>query len=51
MALLKPRQFWDTQPVPKLSENFMAGLGGTKSGALETKTLKDVRKEPYPLLS
>ncbi len=42
---LKPHGFWDTRPVPKLSEDY----GTEKPGPLEIKTLKDVKKDPYTL--
>ncbi|EGC32258.1 hypothetical protein DICPUDRAFT_155807 [Dictyostelium purpureum] len=35
--------FWDTQPVPKISDNVV------ESGPIENKTLDDVRKEPLAL--
>lgn len=36
-------KFWNTQPVPKINETV------TECGPIETKTLADVMKEPYPL--
>eukprot|EP01132_Coremiostelium_polycephalum_P003690 gene3690-4599_t len=39
----KPHQFWDTQPVPKLTEKV------EESGPIEFKTVDQIRKEPLPL--
>lgn len=41
----KKHKFWNTQPVPAMDETTM------DNSEIETKTLKDVRKEPYPLPS
>lgn len=38
-------KFWSTQPVPKLHEN------PTEHGPIETKTVEEVMKDPYPLPS
>jgi glycylpeptide N-tetradecanoyltransferase len=38
-------EFWDTQPVPKMSDAV------EEEGALESRTLADVPKEPYPIAS
>ncbi|PFH31847.1 myristoyl CoA:protein N-myristoyltransferase [Besnoitia besnoiti] len=45
LAPLAPHAFWDTQPVPKLNEPKEEG----KEGPIETKTLEEVRAEPYKL--
>lgn len=42
IELAKPHKFWDTQPVVHHNEE-------PKPGAIETKKVEDVRKEPYPL--
>eukprot|EP01133_Synstelium_polycarpum_P006740 gene6740-7834_t len=39
----RPHAFWDTQPVPKISQIV------DKTGPIEVKTLDDVRKEPLGL--
>ena len=44
----KKREFWDSQPVPK-TKDLITGDLADKHGALEKKTIDDVRKEPYPL--
>ena len=51
MNRLKPRQFWDTQPVPKLSEQGLVGnqFEEQKSGPLQIQNLQDVKKDPYKL--
>lgn len=41
----KPHRFWNTQPVPKEGEAI------DKEGAIETKTVDEIRKEPYPIQS
>jgi glycylpeptide N-tetradecanoyltransferase len=46
--LVKKREFWDSQPVPKTKE-LMTGELAQVHGPLEKKTIDDVRKEPYPL--
>ena len=38
-------KFWDTQPVPKMS----ADVSTESARALESKTVDDVRKEPYAI--
>ncbi|CAD7947654.1 unnamed protein product [Amoebophrya sp. A25] len=43
----KPHAFWDTQPVPKMTEAHLDT--DQDAGPMEIKTLDDVRKEPYPL--
>jgi len=40
---VKEHKFWDTQPVPKLGETV------TMHGPLETKTIDQVKVEPYNL--
>lgn len=41
-------QFWDTQPVPKLSDSW----SDVKSGPIDPpKKVEDIRKDPYPLPS
>ncbi|KAG1672392.1 Glycylpeptide N-tetradecanoyltransferase 2 [Nymphon striatum] len=43
-AMKKHYQFWDTQPVPKLTEEV------TSNESIDsTKTVDDIRKEPYTL--
>eukprot|EP01028_Stygiella_incarcerata_P010078 TRINITY_DN507_c0_g1_i1.p1 TRINITY_DN507_c0_g1~~TRINITY_DN507_c0_g1_i1.p1 ORF type:complete len:436 (+),score=131.74 TRINITY_DN507_c0_g1_i1:140-1447(+) len=41
-------EFWDTQPVPKLTDDIQAL---DLSGPLEKKTVSDIPKTPYPLPS
>eukprot|EP00386_Alphamonas_edax_P015128 GDKI01046290.1.p2 GENE.GDKI01046290.1~~GDKI01046290.1.p2 ORF type:complete len:485 (-),score=185.54 GDKI01046290.1:241-1695(-) len=44
-SALADHEFWDTQPVPKIDQE----IGQDEFGEIETKTLKDVRQEPYGL--
>jgi glycylpeptide N-tetradecanoyltransferase len=41
----KPHEFWDTQPVPRMSDDI------DEEGAYETKTVADVQPEPYTIAS
>eukprot|EP00351_Strombidinopsis_sp_SopsisLIS2011_P002514 CAMPEP_0116878158 /NCGR_PEP_ID=MMETSP0463-20121206/9873_1 /TAXON_ID=181622 /ORGANISM="Strombidinopsis sp, Strain SopsisLIS2011" /LENGTH=70 /DNA_ID=CAMNT_0004526029 /DNA_START=181 /DNA_END=393 /DNA_ORIENTATION=+ len=41
----KKHDFWDTQPVPKVSEK----LEEFKDGPIKVMKLEDIRKEPLPL--
>lgn len=43
-AIPDAHKFWDTQPVPKMSAKI------SEHGPFETKTVADVRAEPYPLV-
>jgi hypothetical protein len=62
MERFRPRQFWDTQPVPKLSEGNFGEIGGLRLGPKKSfkpaypsgpiskkRSVKDIRKEPYDL--
>jgi glycylpeptide N-tetradecanoyltransferase len=46
--LVKKREFWDSQPVPKTKE-LLTGELADVHGPLEKKTIDQVRKEPYDL--
>lgn len=46
--LMKKRDFWTTQPVPK-PEAMIKGELANHHGALEKKTKEEVPQEPYPL--
>ena len=40
--------FWDTQPVPNLSDST-EDLDDSEMGPIDTPAMEDIRKEPYTL--